>query len=257
MKQLDVKGAYLNGDLQEEVFMDQPPGFDDGSGRKCRLKKTLYGLKQSGREWNRKLHGILAKHGFKHIEVDHGVYERRINDQFVIITVWVDDLLLFSNSPTMLSATETALKQEVEINDLGEPKKIIGIEIYRDRAAKTIQISQEHYIDGILKRFGYDQMSPVKTPMDPNVVLEKNTAQGKTADERGHSFAEYMGSLIWPATISRPDIAYAVARVGAYTSNPSTIHWTAMKRIFRYLKGTRQHRITFGGPNFDSDATSI
>jgi hypothetical protein len=64
MKQLDVKGAYLNGDLQEEVFMEQPPGFDDGSGRKCRLRKTLYGLKQSGKEWNRKLHGILTKHGF-------------------------------------------------------------------------------------------------------------------------------------------------------------------------------------------------
>jgi hypothetical protein len=88
------------------------------------------------------------------------------------------------------------LKQEVEINDLGEPKKLIGIEIYRDRAARSIQISQEHYIDSILKRFGYDQMSPVKTPMDPNVVLEKNLVESTTKDERGHSFAEYIGSLI-------------------------------------------------------------
>jgi hypothetical protein len=257
MKQLDVKGAYLNGDLQEEVFMEQPPGFDDGSGQKCRLRKTLYGLKQSGREWNRKLHGILTKHGFIRLEVDHGVYMRQIKDQFVIITVWVDDLLLFSNHTTMLSATEAALKQEVEINDLGEPKKIIGIEIYRDRAAKTIQISQEHYIDGVLKHFGYDQMSPVKTPMDPNVVLEKSNLEGKTTDERGHSFAEYMGSLIWPATISHPDIAYAVARVGAYTSSPSPTHWTAMKKIFRYLKGTRDKRITYGGPDFRSDSSSL
>jgi hypothetical protein len=173
MKQLDVKGAYLNGDLQEEVFMEQPPGFDDNSGRKCLLKKTLYGLKQSGREWNKKLHAILTKDSFQRIEIDHGVYVRQSGNHFVIMTVWVDDLLLFSNSPTMLSATELALKQEVEINDLGEPKKLIGIEIYRDRARKTIQISQEHYIDAILKRFDFENMSSVSTPMDPNVVLEK------------------------------------------------------------------------------------
>jgi hypothetical protein len=191
------------------------------------------------------------------VEVDHGVYVRQFKDQFVFITVWVDDLLLFSNSSTMLSATEITLKQEVEINDLGEPKKLIGIEIYCDRVARSIQISQEHYINSILKRFGYDQMSPVKTPMDPNVVLEKNSVESTTKDERGHSFAEYMGSLIWPATISRPDIAYAVARVGAYTGNTRATHWTAMKRIFRYLKDTRQHRITYGGLNLDSDPSSI
>jgi hypothetical protein len=179
---------------------------------------------------------------------------RRINDQFVIITVWVDDLLLFSNNPTMLSATEIALKQEVEINILGEPKKLISIEIYRDRAKKTIQISQEHYIEGILKRFGYEQMSTVKTPMDPNVVLEKNQSEGQTTDENGRSFAEHMGSLIWPSTISHPDIAYAVARIGSYTSNPSATHWTAMKRIFRYRKGTQNQWITFGGPDLSSES---
>jgi hypothetical protein len=122
MKQLDVKGAYLNGDLQEEVFMEQPPGFDDGSGRKCRLKKTLYGLKQSGREWNRKLHSILTKHGFHRLKVDHGVYLRQIEDQYVVITVWVDDLLLLSNAPTMLSATEAALKRS-RLTISGSPRR--------------------------------------------------------------------------------------------------------------------------------------
>jgi hypothetical protein len=97
MKQLDVKGAYLNRDLQEEVFMEQPPGFDDNSGRKCVLKKTLYGLKQSGREWNKKLHTILTKDSFQRIEINHGVYVRQSGNHFVIMTVWVDDLLLFTN----------------------------------------------------------------------------------------------------------------------------------------------------------------
>jgi hypothetical protein len=99
--------------------------------------------------------------------------------------------------------------------------------------------------------------------MDPNVVLEKNSSnlvtltQGKTVDERGYSFSEYMGKLLWPATISRPDIAYAVGRVGAYAANPSVTHWSALKRVFRYLKGTHDQRITFGGSEFRSDATSV
>jgi hypothetical protein len=257
MKQLDVKGAYLNGDLSEEIYMAQPPGYDDGSRRVCRLRKTLYGLKQSGSEWNRKLHRLLTALGFHRIEVDHGVYMRRIKDKFVIITVWVDDLLLFSNSTTMLEAVKAALKREVEITDLGEPKKLLGIEIYRDRKARTIQISQEHYIDSVLKQFGYENMSPVTTPMDPNVVLEKFKTASQNTDERGRSYREHMGSLIWPATVSRPDIAYAVARVGPYTVNPGPAHLTAIKRVFRYLKGTRSHQMMLTikrkyGTNFDT-----
>jgi hypothetical protein len=157
----------------------------------------------------------------------------------------------------MLGAVEAALKREVEINDLGEPKKLIGIEIYRDRKNRTIQISQEHYIDSILKRFGYENMSPVTTPMDPNVVLERFESQGQLVDERNRSYAEHMGSLIWPATISRPDIAFAVARLGSYTANPGPAHWTALKRVFRYLKGTRSLRITYGGINPEKSGTPI
>lgn len=195
IRQLDVKGAYLHGELKEEVYMVQPPGFEDETDRVCHLNKTLYGLKQSGREWNRKLHEILTHLEFKRVEMDHGVYIRRVKDQFIIITIWVDDLLFFSNSTLLMDATQLALQKEVELKITGELEKIIGIEIYRDRKAKTIQISQEKYIDGILKRFGYEDMSPVSTPMDPNVILEKCEGVGKLTDSRGHSYSEHMGSM--------------------------------------------------------------
>lgn len=236
MRQLDVKGAYLHGDLKEEVYMIQPPGYEDGSDSVCRLNKTLYGLKQSGREWNRKLHEILTSIGFHRVEVDHGVYIRRMKDKFIIITVWVDDLLFFSNSVLMMDAAQLALQKEVELKVIGEPEKLIGIEIYRNRETQTIQISQEKYINGILKRFGFEDMSTVSTPMDPNVILEKNEGMGTLTDGRGFSYSEYMGSLIWPSSISRPDIAYSVARIGAYAANPSEAHWTALKDVFCYLK---------------------
>ena len=129
MRQLDVKGAYLHGDLKEEVYMVQPPGFEDETGRVCRLRKTLYGLKQSGREWNRKLHELLTSNGFERLQVDHGVYKRHVGDQYIFLTVWVDDLLVFSTSPTLIAATQAALAREVEVTDMGEPQKIIGIEM--------------------------------------------------------------------------------------------------------------------------------
>lgn len=137
VQQLDVKGAYLNGDLQEEIFLRQPNGFNDGTARVCRLKKTIYGLKQSGREWNRKLDKVLIELGFTKSIVDHCVYIRTKNGHTSYITVWVDDLMLFTDNPLEMDEIKAHLKKEFEINDLGEPKLIIGLEVKRDRKEQT------------------------------------------------------------------------------------------------------------------------
>ncbi|GBE86812.1 hypothetical protein SCP_1000540 [Sparassis crispa] len=149
--QMDVKGAYLNGDLQEEIYMRQPEGFNDGSGHVCRLHKTLYGLKQSGHKWNRKLHRKLTELGYKQLEADPCVYLQEQKGEVQIITVWVDDLLLFTNSPKLMEELKRDLQDLFEVTDLGEPQKIIGFEIERDREAGKIQILQQHYIESILK----------------------------------------------------------------------------------------------------------
>lgn len=239
--QMDVKGAYLNGTLKEKVYMTQPEGHNDGTGRVCLLVKTLYGLKQSGREWNKELDAKLKKYAFTRLKSDPCVYVRRKGDDVAIITVWVDDLLLFASSDDILQSVKTQLCAEWEITDLGEPSKIIGIEITRIRDG--IKISQEKYVESILKREGMEGANPVSTPMDPHEKLVPNPDGNE--GNRSNSYARLLGELQFLANATRPDIAFAVNKLSAYTANPSLQHTGALKRILRYLAGTKSYAITY------------
>ena len=143
--QMDIRGAYLNGELKEEIYMRQPPGFEDGTGRVCRLLKTIYGLKQAGREWNREFDRQLSSIQLIKTAVDHCVYYRERDGERAWITVWVDDLLIMSTSRKEAERTKKEIEGLFETKDLGEPKRIIGIEISRDRDAGTITLSQRVY----------------------------------------------------------------------------------------------------------------
>ena len=138
IQQMDVKGVYLNGILKEKVYMHQPEGYEDGTGQVCELIKTLYGLKQSGCEWNKELDEKLKKFGFQRLRSDPCIYIKQDNKDVAIITVWVDDLLLFASSDKLIEQTKSDLRTEWEITDLGEPTKIIGIEITQTNDSITI-----------------------------------------------------------------------------------------------------------------------
>jgi hypothetical protein len=172
--QLDIKGAYLNGDLQEDIYMQQPEGFDDRSRRVCQLYKMLYGLKQSGWEWNRKLNKRLTELGFSRNKVDHCVYVRERNGETAGITVWVDDLLLFTKTVEEGDELARNLKDEFEVNDIGELKMIIGIEINRERESRSLTISQKNYIRTVLERFELAQANPVAMPLDLNLFCRSH-----------------------------------------------------------------------------------
>lgn len=245
-QQMDVKGAYLNGILKEKVYMKQPEGYDDGTGRVCLLIKTLYGLKQSGQEWNKELDMQLKEKGFKNLRSDPCAYIRRIGDELEIITVWVDDLLLFTGTDQTMIKLKAELQTMFELTDMGEPSKIVGIEI--NQHADYIAISQTKYIESILHKEGMENVNPVSTPLDPNVKLEPNPE----AAESNHSntYASLIGSLQYLATATHPDIAYAVNRLASYTANPTLTHYSAAKRVLRYQKITEsnitrtRHKIT-------------
>jgi transposase InsO family protein len=209
IQQMDVKGAYLNGTLKEEVYMWQPEGYDDGSGRICLLKKTLYGLKQSGREWNRELDLKLQKHGYTRLKADPCAYTRQ-SGGLEIITVWVDDLLLFATSDELMAEMKKNIHSEWEITDLGEPTKIVGIEITR-REGKII-ISQECYIEAILEKEGMKRANPVAMPLDPNIPLEDNP-EGNEGD-RSNAYVHALGELQYLANTTRPDISYCNVPTG-------------------------------------------
>ncbi len=239
---MDVKGAYLNGTLRETVYMKQPEGYDDGSGRVCLLAKTLYGLKQSGREWNLELDHKLQKHGYTRLKADPCVYIRRRKD-LAIMTVWVDDLLLFASAEEAMTDMKSDIRSEWEVTDLGEPAKIVGIEITRKE--RSITISQERYIETILESEGMQRANPVAMPLDPNETLVPNPDGNEGS--RSNSYARLLGELQFLANATRPDIAYAVNRLASYTANPSMQHTSALKRILRYLAGTKAYGITYSG----------
>jgi hypothetical protein len=231
--------------------MKQPKGFEDGTGRVCLLKRSLYGLKQAGHYWNQKFNSKMIKLGYTRLKSDYCAYIRRKESQFSIILVWVDDLILISNSKDEGEIAENELKGEFNLKIIGEPSLLLGIQVKRDRKQKTISLSQSNYIRTILKRAGMENANPVTTPMDPNVALiplDEKDDECEPDNRASSLFATEIGSLIYLAICTRPDISYAVQTLAQFTKRPSATHWTALKRIYRYLLGTLEFKLVYGGP---------
>jgi hypothetical protein len=232
--QLDVKTAFLNGDIDEELYMDQPTGFKEDSQMVCLLKKGLYGLKQASRAWNEKFNHFLIQYGFTRSNADSCVYFQRDENNITIIAIWVDDGLLCSNLQSKLEDIVNYLSDKFEITS-GPVDHFVGLEISRDRPKGLIHISQQAYVKKILARFRMGECKPRSVPADPCSHLEKELFTSETQD---YPYREAIGSLMYAAICTRPDISYAVGQVAKYSSKPSQVHWEAVKRIFAYLKGT-------------------
>jgi len=224
---MDVKTAYLNGYLEEEIYMLQPAGFDDGTGRVYRLKRSLYGLKQAGNVWNKAWNKAMEELGYEKLKSDYCCFVRREGEDFSILLVWVDDLINFSNDTDRV---EQELKTKFKINVIGEPLILLGMKINCDEEKKTISLSQTHYIDSLLKHFGLANTNMVSTLMDPNVNLDeedegKGEKEGKNMDERGpKTYMTAIGLLMYATLATCPDITYAVQRLAQFTKNPQPKH---------------------------------
>ena len=252
--QIDIKGAYLNGKLtsEETIFMKQPPGYA-ASGlhdKVCRLLKTLYGLKQSGRRWYQCLVEIMKLLGFLQCEVDQAVFYRRKGTGLVIVLVHVNDCTIVATTKFLIENFKITIAKHVEISDLGELHWILGIEVRRERENKKIFFSQRAYLDSILRCYGLDELKPVSLPMETSIRLTSAQSPSTTeeiARMRNVPYHEAVGSLMYASLGTHPDITYAVQTVSRFTKNPGAAHWEAVKRIFRYLKGTRELWLAYGG----------
>ena len=169
--QMDVRTAFLQGNVEEEVYMRQPDGYvnEEHPDYVCKLKRSIYGLKQSARCWNTVIDTFLKSSGYKQMESDSCLYMKSVKDpngviKFVILSIYVDDILLFSNDTSMLDEEKKLIGSKFKIDDMGEVKYILGMLIRRDRERGKMTISQPKYLEGILKRFGMDQSKPVSTP---------------------------------------------------------------------------------------------
>ena len=248
--QMDVCTAFLNGTLDEEIYMRQPEGFIDANkpDDACRLLKSLYGLKQAGRVWYILLHTFLTKHGFVRCHKEYCIYILRDGETFTIIAVYVDELTLASSCPIQLTRVKRALSQEFKMKDLGEVEYLLKIEIKRDRRQKSMTLSQRKYTNDILRRFDMKDAAPVLTPQVTGLTLEPETTM--TPDDvkaQPYKYPELVGALLHLARGTRPDIANAVRVCSKYMPRYNKTHWKAALRILAYLKGTSDYGLVFDG----------
>ncbi|CAH9082663.1 unnamed protein product [Cuscuta europaea] len=232
LQQLDVKNAFLNGKLEEEVYMSPPPGFEEQYGSKvCKLEKALYGLKQSPRAWFERFTQFIKKQGFKQAQADHTLFMKfSIKGEIAVLIVYVDDIILTGNYCKEIEDLKKKLAQEFEIKDLGELKYFLGMEIARSQ--KGIVVSQRKYVLDLLHETGMSACRPIDTPIDPNQKLG-NVKEGVPVNI--HQYQRLVGRLIYLAH-TRPDIAFAVSMVSQFMHNPFQEHLDATYRILRYLK---------------------
>jgi hypothetical protein len=237
-RQLDVKTAFLYGHLKEEIYMRLPLGSRI-DGKVCKLKRCLYGLKQSPREWYSRLTNYLLPYGFALSAYDPCVLIHSSGNLF--LAIYVDDISIFGPSDDLTENLITALKTEFAVKDLGEIHWLLGIKI--DLTDDGITLSQQTYIDKILERFGMQDCHSVSTPLDPNHKLRAGTSDERTDDIT--LYQQIIGSLMYAVTGTRPDLAYSVTHLSQFSSSPTSTHLQAAKRVLRFLKKTRDVKLTY------------
>ena len=245
LRQFDVSAAYLHGDIDEEVYMEPPPGYG-GRDSVWLLQKGLYGLKQAGRIWHERLKADMEDLGFVQCPRDHAVF--RIGtwrkDDWAICAFWVDDETGIG-SPSQLQRVADMFKNKYGISGEGELSWTLGIGVHRDRDARIISLSQEAYINNLVERFNLQNATTVTTPLAPGTILSKEQCPATPHDNP--RYRELIGSLQYASLGTRPDISFAVNKLAQFLTNPGTAHVEAAMRVLRYLKGTKQWTLNLGG----------
>ncbi|GAU26253.1 hypothetical protein TSUD_224440 [Trifolium subterraneum] len=246
MHQMDVKCAFLNGPLDEEVYVVQPPGFTskEDEFKVYKLHKALYGLKQAPRAWNKRIDKFLGDIGFRKCVTEHGVYVKNCAEKgTIILCLYVDDLLITGSNEAHIREFKVDMMREFEMTDLGHISYFLGIEF--QRTSKGLILHQKKYASEILKRFEMDQCNPALTPSEPRLQLSRETEE---KDVDSTEYRRLVGSLRYLCN-TRPDIAYSVGIISRYTERPKMSHLSAAKRILRYIKGTMDYGIVFNKPD--------
>jgi hypothetical protein len=243
--QMEVKTAFQNGELEEEIYMDQPDGFvaKGHEGKVCKLLKSLYGLKQAPKQWHEKFDKTLTLAGFAVNEADKCVYYRYGGGNGVILCLYVDDILIFGNNIDVIKEVKDFLSNNFEMKDLGEVEVILNIKLLREEGNGGVTLVQSHYVEKVLNRFRYYDCAPAPTPYDPSVILRKNRKISR--DQLRYS--QIIGSLMYLASTTRPDISFVVSKLSWFVSNLGDTHWSALEIVLRYLKGTMSYGIHFTG----------
>lgn len=254
LMQFDVKTAFLYGELDEKVFMYVPEGLkppESTSDLVCKLNKSLYGLKQAPRCWNRRFHQFLNEYGFQRCETDRCLYMALINNIKVILVIFVDDGLILSESRDVILQVLQQLKLEFEVTTC-ELSYYVGMQIQRNPETGSIFIYQKRYIEQLIAKFGLENANSCSTPEDHSTDLTAQT--GNLLEEGEVPYRQAIGSLLFLATVTRPDISHAVGVLSRAVNNPTKAHWNGIKRVIRYLIGTTNYGILYSKQNGSKSA---
>ena len=246
--QLDVRTAYLNADIDCEVFIKQPEGFEvGGKNQVWKLRKSLYGLKQSGRNWNLVLSQYLRRIGFKQSRVDVCLFYMNEDPRIAYIVVWVDDILLAANTIHLLQEIKNKLEDEFNMKDIGPISYFLGIEF--KQTSNDISMCQTYYLKNILRKFKMEDCKPRNTPCEVNLDVYRSNNDSLQEESLGGSYREIVGSLVYAMTCSRPDLAWVVTKLSQHLANPSPADWMTIRHVLRYIKATIDYKLVFKKSN--------
>lgn len=251
LQQLDVKTAFLNGDLEETIFMAQPECFElpETRDKVYLLKRSLYGLKQSPRQWYLKFDEYMLSLNYSRSQYDSCVYFKRPeNGKPIYLLLYVDDMLIASQSKSEVEQLKSDLKIRFEMKDLGSARRILGMDIARNRSKGSLWLTQSDYIEKVVRRFNMNEARSVSVPIAQGVKLtEKGKPQNseKRAQMSNIPYANGIGSIMYTMVCTRPDLAHCISVLSRFMADPGRQHWESLKWTFRYMNGHKSIGIQF------------
>jgi hypothetical protein len=245
LRQLDVKTAYLYGDIDRELYIQQPPGFQDGTHQACLLLKNLYGLKQGPRMWHKKLVETLQQIGLVESDADPGLFIKRSSSGQILLLVYVDDMLLAGRCEEIDVLVRT-LSREFDVRDLGDAAYFLGYEIVRNRAERTLFVCQKKLTVDMVERY-LGQVGAVRsrsTPLPEGAKLDIPSLPVDASTKT--KYVQVLGSLLYLAAGTRPDISYAARALARFRGSPTKWHWACVQHVLHYLAATAGKGILYG-----------
>eukprot|EP00253_Pinus_taeda_P011795 PITA_11795 len=238
--QMDVKSAFLHGDLHEEIYMEQPIGFiQTDSSLVCRLKKSLYGLKQAPRAWYAKMDSFLLESSFSRCHSDNIVYTKKVGKSLIILVLYVDDLILTGSDPNLINHVKSSLKKKFEMTDLGHLHDFLGIQVLKSK--EGISLPQSKYSCDLLCHFHMEDCKLAPSPFQFGAKLSVTCTSPEVDATLYH---QLVGKILY-LTHTPPDLSFVVGLVARFMQNPRESHWKVAKIILRYVRGTIQFGIHY------------
>ena len=250
IEHLDAVTAYLNSDIDVLLYVELPDGYKQAD-RAALLRKTIYGLKQSARQWNKNLSAKLLGAGLTRLMSDYSVFIRNAGTtKVVIVIVYVDDFLVFGPNMSEIDNIKWWLATHYKIKDLGPCSQFLGMKVERNEELRTISISQEAFINKALTAAEMENCKGVNSPMISTPNLSQNPKP--VADQKlVQSYQSHIGTQMWAYVCTRPDLGFSVLTLSRFSSNPTREHYSALKRVYQYLQDTKNNKLVYYGSHRD------